>query len=146
MRRPLPALVSPLPRCGCVLGCISQVVWGEVLKHEKLTFPRNPSEVPDIFFYIVDRDNRCLSYHRMSAAEAIEAGWSAKARWVDFVKDPAVDGLATGGVCLSLLVCSAGLLKALSVLFGAARMLAMTLLLDAPPPPPFVCRVFPVRK
>jgi hypothetical protein len=37
----------------------TQVVWGEVLKHEKLSFPRNANEIPDIFVYIVDRDDRC---------------------------------------------------------------------------------------
>ena len=51
-------------RCDVTLfACVipvspTQVVWGEVMKHEKLTFPTNPSEIPDIFFYIVDRDNR----------------------------------------------------------------------------------------
>ena len=38
-----------------------EVVWGEVLKHERLTLPRDTAEIPDIFIYIVDRDDRCAS-------------------------------------------------------------------------------------
>ena len=42
----------------------------------------------------------CLSYHRMSAESAMAAQWSGKPKWIDFKRDPAVDGLSAGRVQL----------------------------------------------
>lgn len=69
------------------------VLPGELLRHDRLTLPRNVDEIPDVFVYLVDRDNRTLSYFRRSAASIMEDGWSGAAKWVELQVDAATDAL-----------------------------------------------------
>jgi hypothetical protein len=41
-----------------VFDLLVQIVWGEVLRHDRLTLPQELNEIPDIFVYIVDRQDR----------------------------------------------------------------------------------------